>query len=190
MPVPLFSTSVCVCTHPFSPFSLYIHRSHNHVSSSTPTSPLKSSQRSLSDPKHPLTLTEREALELRLAEKARDEKEYEEQEEAEEKERQPDLKKDDMMARRTGVFQKASVKVHNQFLPMPRSKKETHPDELVQKDSKSVSRDPFLDRNIKTKRFKVGQRWACMVWGMRQSKLSNLMSKIAIGLKTNIFKSQ
>ncbi|XP_060772518.1 LIM and calponin homology domains-containing protein 1a isoform X3 [Neoarius graeffei] len=127
-------------------------------SSSTPTSPLKSSQRSLSDPKHPLTLAEREALELRLAEKARDEKEYEEQEEAEEKERQPDLKKDDMMARRTGVFQKASVKVHNQFLPMPRSKKETHPDELVQKDSKSVSRDPFLDRNIKTKRFKVGQR--------------------------------
>ncbi|KAK3523197.1 hypothetical protein QTP86_021756, partial [Hemibagrus guttatus] len=123
-----------------------------------PSSPLKSLRPSISDPKHPLTLAEREALELRLAEKARDEKEYEEEEEEEEKEKQPDLQKDDMMARRTGAFQKASGKAYSRFLPLPGSKKETHPADSVPKESKSVSRDPFLDRNIKTKRFKVGQR--------------------------------
>ncbi|MCJ8749203.1 hypothetical protein PDJAM_G00173680, partial [Pangasius djambal] len=129
----------------------------NSGGSSNPTSPLKSPQPSISDPKHHLTLAEREALELRLAEKARDEKEYEEEEEEEEKERQPDLKKDDMMARRTGVFQKASGNVYR-FLPLPGSKKESRPADSVPKESKSVSRDPALDRNIKTKRFKVGQR--------------------------------
>lgn len=121
-----------------------------------------------------MTLAEREDLELRLAEKVRDEKEYEEEEEEEEKERQPDVKKDDMMARRTGQFQKASGKVYYQFLPLPGSKKETCPADSVQKESKSASRDPLLDRNIKTKRFKMGQRWARMVWGVRLSKLSNL----------------
>ncbi|XP_053533620.1 LIM and calponin homology domains-containing protein 1a isoform X3 [Ictalurus punctatus] len=126
--------------------------------SSTPTSPLKSAQPFISDPKHSLTLAEREDLELRLAEKVRDEKEYEEEEEEEEKERQPDVKKDDMMARRTGQFQKASGKVYYQFLPLPGSKKETCPADSVQKESKSASRDPLLDRNIKTKRFKMGQR--------------------------------
>lgn len=117
-----------------------------------------------------MKLAEREALELRLAEKARDEKEYEEEEEEEEKERQPDLQKDDMMARRTGAFQKASGKGYNRFLPLPGTKKETRPADSAPKESKSVSRDPFLDRNIKTKRFKVGQRWACMVLGVRHSK--------------------
>ncbi|XP_058240612.1 LIM and calponin homology domains-containing protein 1a isoform X2 [Hemibagrus wyckioides] len=123
-----------------------------------PSPPLKSPQPSISDPRYPLNLAEREALELRLAEKARDEKEYEEEEEEEEKERQPDLQKDDMMARRTGAFQKASGKGYNRFLPLPGSKKETRPADSAPKESKSVSRDPFLDRNIKTKRFKVGQR--------------------------------
>ncbi|MCI4394995.1 hypothetical protein PGIGA_G00175350, partial [Pangasianodon gigas] len=130
----------------------------NSGDSSNPTSPLKSPQPSISDPKHHLTLAECEALELRLAEKARDEKEYEEEEEQEEKERQPDLKKDDMMARRTGVFQKASGNVYNRFLPLPSSKKETCPADSVPKESKSVSGEPVFDRNIKTKRFKVGQR--------------------------------
>lgn len=132
-----------------------------------------------------MTHAEREALELRLAEKVRDEKKYEEEEEEEEKERQPDVKKDDMMARRTGVFQKASGNVYNRFLPLPSSKKDTRPDDPDPKESKSVSRDPLLDRNIKTKRFKVGQRWACMVWGMRHGKRSDLT-----GLKTNVFASQ
>ncbi|XP_053336153.1 LIM and calponin homology domains-containing protein 1a [Clarias gariepinus] len=119
------------------------------------TSPLKSSQSSISDPKHTLTFAEREALELRLAEKVKDEKEYEEEEEEEEKERQPDLKKDDMMARRTGVFQNAGGKVRNRFLPLPGSKKETRPAVSAQEESTG---DPFMERNIKTKRFKVGQR--------------------------------
>lgn len=167
--VPLLSTSVCLCTHPFiCIFSLYwlsfIHLLSGGLSGQS--SPLKSFEPSISDPEHPLTLAECKALELRLAEKARDEKEYEEQEEEEEKERQPDLKKDDMMARRTGLFQKASGKAHNQFLPLPGSKKETHPADPAPKESKSVSRDPHLDRNIKTKRFKVGQRWACMMLGV------------------------
>ncbi|KAI5628185.1 LIM and calponin-likey domains-containing protein 1 isoform X3 [Silurus asotus] len=126
--------------------------------SSTPTSPPKSPQSSIFDPKHHLTLAERETLELRLAEKARDEKEYEEQEDDEEKEQQPDLQKDDMMARRTGVFQKMSGRAYNRFLPLPGVKKETRPDESSQKESWSVFSDAHLDRNIKTKRFKVGQR--------------------------------
>ncbi|XP_046698814.1 LIM and calponin homology domains-containing protein 1a isoform X3 [Silurus meridionalis] len=126
--------------------------------SSTPTSPPKSPQSSIFDPKHHLTLAERETLELRLAEKVRDEKEYEEQEEEEEKEQQPDLQKDDMMARRTGVFQKTSGRAYNRFLPLPGVKKETRPDESVQKESWTVFSDAHLDRNIKTKRFKVGQR--------------------------------
>lgn len=118
-----------------------------------------------------MTFAEREALELRLAEKVKDEKEYEEEEEEEEKERQPDLKKDDMMARRTGVFQNAGGKVRNRFLPLPGSKKETRPAVSAQEESTG---DPFMERNIKTKRFKVGQRWACMVLGMRHRKLSNM----------------
>lgn len=109
---------------------------------------------------------------MRLAEKVIDEKEYEEEEEEEEKERQPDLQKDDMMARRTGTFQKASGKAFNRFLPLPGTKKETHPADSVPNDSKSEARDSFLDRNIKTKRFKVGQRWACMVLGVRHIELS------------------
>ncbi|XP_060720474.1 LIM and calponin homology domains-containing protein 1a isoform X2 [Tachysurus vachellii] len=128
--------------------------------SSIPSSPLKIpfTQPSITDPKHLLTLAEREALEMRLAEKVIDEKVYEEEEEEEEKERQPDLQKDDMMARRTGTFQKASGNVFNRFLPLPGTKKETHPADSVPNDSKSEARDSFLDRNIKTKRFKVGQR--------------------------------
>ncbi|XP_028300099.1 LIM and calponin homology domains-containing protein 1-like isoform X5 [Gouania willdenowi] len=47
------------------------------------------------------------------------------EEEEEEEERMPDLKKDDMMARRTGVFHKQSVATavtYNRFLPLPASK--------------------------------------------------------------------
>ncbi|TSO98540.1 LIM and calponin homology domains-containing protein 1 [Bagarius yarrelli] len=126
--------------------------------SSSPSSPIKSQQPSIFDPKHPLTLAERKALEMRLAEKARDEKAYEEEEEEEEKERQPDLKKDDMMARRTGAFHKASGMAYNRFLPLPATKKEMRPAESVLNESENVSRESHSDKNIKTKRFKVGQR--------------------------------
>lgn len=49
----------------------------------------------------------------------------EEDEEEEEEERIPDLQKDDMMARRTGVFQKqtAAAVTHSRFLPLPSSKR-------------------------------------------------------------------
>lgn len=150
--------------------------------SEVPTSPLKSTQPSISDPKHPLTLAECEALDLKLAEKARDERRYEEEEEEEETERQPDLKKDDMMARRTGAFQKAGGKVYNRFLPLPSSRKVSRPDDWVMKENKSGSGGPFMERNIKTKRFKVGQRWARMVWGMHRKNC------FARGLKAkNVF---
>uniref|UniRef100_A0A3B4GAP1 LIM and calponin homology domains-containing protein 1-like n=1 Tax=Pundamilia nyererei TaxID=303518 RepID=A0A3B4GAP1_9CICH len=49
----------------------------------------------------------------------------EEEEEEEEEGRVPDLQKDDMMARRTGVFHKqsASTVTYNRFLPLPSSKR-------------------------------------------------------------------
>ncbi|XP_066518183.1 uncharacterized protein [Hoplias malabaricus] len=118
-----------------------------------------------SDVKSSSALIEREVLELRLAEKARDEKEYEEQEEEEERERQPDLENDDMMTRRTGTFQKGTGgKSFNQFLPLPGFKRDTAGS--GQKESsqlcRGVAKDPLmLEKNIKTKRFKIGQRWAC-----------------------------
>uniref|UniRef100_A0A3B4DJ13 LIM and calponin homology domains 1a n=1 Tax=Pygocentrus nattereri TaxID=42514 RepID=A0A3B4DJ13_PYGNA len=119
-----------------------------------PTSSSESPQPLTSVSKCSSALAEREALELRLAEKARDEKEYEENEEEEEKERQPDIQKDDMMARRTGAFQKGMN--YNHFLPLPGSKKDTGgfgPKE------RSTGKDPLmLEKNIKTKRFRFGQR--------------------------------
>ncbi|XP_072526842.1 LIM and calponin homology domains-containing protein 1-like isoform X5 [Salminus brasiliensis] len=127
---------------------------------SAPTSTFESSQALAADVKR--SLVEREALEIRLAEKARDEKEYEEDEEENEKEKQPDLEKDDMMARRTGVFQKGiSGTSYNQFLPLPGTKKNMAP--FGQKEGSPLTRatvkDPLmLEKNIKTKRFKVGQR--------------------------------
>ncbi|KAM3622848.1 uncharacterized protein V6R79_003921 [Siganus canaliculatus] len=51
--------------------------------------------------------------------------EKDEEDEEEEEERIPDLQKDDMMARRTGVFQKQSVASasYNRFLPLPASRR-------------------------------------------------------------------
>lgn len=116
------------------------------------------------DPKRPLTSTERRVLEDEMAEKARDEKEEDEEDEAEE--RQPDIEKDDMLARRTKAFQKtASGMLFNQFLPLPGSKREGAAGaSLAQKGSvlmcSSGDRDlQYLERNIRTKRTKIGQRW-------------------------------
>uniref|UniRef100_A0AAR2J2G1 LIM and calponin homology domains 1a n=1 Tax=Pygocentrus nattereri TaxID=42514 RepID=A0AAR2J2G1_PYGNA len=129
-------------------------RSGSTNAAPAPTSSSESPQPLTSVSKCSSALAEREALELRLAEKARDEKEYEENEEEEEKERQPDIQKDDMMARRTGAFQKGMN--YNHFLPLPGSKKDTGgfgPKE------RSTGKDPLmLEKNIKTKRFRFGQR--------------------------------
>ncbi|XP_017261656.1 LIM and calponin homology domains-containing protein 1 isoform X2 [Kryptolebias marmoratus] len=56
-----------------------------------------------------------------------------EDEEEEEEERIPDLQKDDMMARRTGVFQKQTPAAVNpaRFLPLPGSKKRCTPGEVT-----------------------------------------------------------
>ncbi|XP_051982295.1 LIM and calponin homology domains-containing protein 1-like [Xyrauchen texanus] len=95
-----------------------------------------------------------------LAEKSKDESECDEDEE-----REPDIEKDDMLARRTGAFQKASKGTsYNRFLPQPGSKREgTIGASLSQKGSFQIytsgERDLlYLERNIKTKRTKIGQR--------------------------------
>ncbi|KAK7161966.1 hypothetical protein R3I94_004587 [Phoxinus phoxinus] len=115
------------------------------------------------DLKQPLTSTERRVLEEELDKKAKDERE--DDEEDEEEEGQPDLEKDDMLARRTGAFLKpASGRSYNRFLPQPSSKREgTAGASTAQKGSiqmgMSGDRDlQFLERNIKTKRTKIGQR--------------------------------
>ncbi|XP_048054379.1 LOW QUALITY PROTEIN: LIM and calponin homology domains-containing protein 1a [Megalobrama amblycephala] len=115
------------------------------------------------DLKQPLTSTERRVLEEELDKKAKDERE--DDEEDEEEERQPDVEKDDMLARRTGAFQKpASGTTYNRFLPQPCSKREgATVASIAQKASiqmgMSGDRDfQYLERNIKTKRTKIGQR--------------------------------
>lgn len=102
-------------------------------------------------------------LEEQLAEKAKDE--WDEDEDDEE-ERQLDIEKDDMMARRTGAFQKSARGVtYNRFLPLPGSKKDINTAaSSAQKGSNQMGmsgeRDlQYLERNIKTKRTKIGQRW-------------------------------
>ncbi|KAM8773407.1 uncharacterized protein AB9X84_016101 isoform 1-T1 [Acanthopagrus schlegelii] len=62
-------------------------------------------------------------LDARLAQYER--RTVEEEDEEEEEERIPDLQKDDMMARRTGVFHKQSTApgIYNRFLPLPASKR-------------------------------------------------------------------
>ncbi|ROI16023.1 LIM and calponin homology domains-containing protein 1, partial [Anabarilius grahami] len=115
------------------------------------------------DLKKPLTSTERRVLEEELDKKAKDERE--DDEEDGEEERQPDVEKDDMLARRTGAFQKpASGTTYNRFLPQPCSKIEGATGaSIAQKGSiqmgMSGDRDfQYLERNIKTKRTKIGQR--------------------------------
>lgn len=50
-----------------------------------------------------------------------------EEEDEEEEDRIPDLQKDDMMARRTGIFHKQSTApvIYNRFLPLPNAKRST-----------------------------------------------------------------
>ncbi|XP_061840038.1 LIM and calponin homology domains-containing protein 1a isoform X4 [Nerophis lumbriciformis] len=67
----------------------------------------------------------RSPAELDACLEKRMEEEQEEEEEEDEEERTPDVRKDDMMARRTGVFHKqsASAASYNHFLPLPASKR-------------------------------------------------------------------
>lgn len=109
------------------------------------------------DLKRPLTSTERRVLEEELAEKAKNESEDDEEEE---EERQPDIEKDDMLARRTGAFQKLGSGTYNRFLPQPSSKREGATAASLAQKGTSGERDlQYLERSIKTKRTKIGQRW-------------------------------
>uniref|UniRef100_A0A3Q3D7F6 LIM and calponin homology domains-containing protein 1-like n=1 Tax=Hippocampus comes TaxID=109280 RepID=A0A3Q3D7F6_HIPCM len=80
-----------------------------------------SSNLSPGSPKTPCSPVE---LDARHAQYESSLKEEKEEEEGEEEERIPDIQKDDMMARRTGVFhqQSATSASYNRFLPLPASK--------------------------------------------------------------------
>uniref|UniRef100_A0A3B3ILT6 LIM and calponin homology domains 1a n=1 Tax=Oryzias latipes TaxID=8090 RepID=A0A3B3ILT6_ORYLA len=80
----------------------------------------------------------------------------EEEEEEEEEERIPDLQKDDMMARRTGVFQKQSAAsaAFSRFLPLPGSKRcmqeEVNTNKLL-KFKNDANEVKHLDLNVRPK---------------------------------------
>ncbi|XP_057186771.1 LIM and calponin homology domains-containing protein 1a isoform X3 [Triplophysa rosa] len=115
------------------------------------------------DLERPSSSAQLRALEEQLAVKAKDERDDDEEEE--EEDRQPDITNDDMLARRTGAFQKTSKGMsYNRFLPQPASKREVTAVALsAQKGSTQMSmsgeRDlQYLEGNIKTKRTRIGQR--------------------------------
>ncbi|KAJ8384857.1 hypothetical protein AAFF_G00197670 [Aldrovandia affinis] len=95
-----------------------------------------------------LVQRENEALDEKLA-LYKEREEEEEEEEAEEREgKLPDLEKDDMLARRTGAYQKPSGPSFNRFLPLPGSKLQVHREALP--DSLKIKREALPDcPNIK-----------------------------------------
>lgn len=81
-------------------------------------------------------------------------------------ERIPDLQKDDMMARRTGVFHKQSTSTvtYNSFLPLPSTKR--HTQEEVTTDAA-----PWNKKKVQADRSKkLNVRWAkiCVSNSMRR----------------------
>lgn len=77
-------------------------------------------------------------------------------EDEEEEERIPNLQKDDMMARRTGVFHKQSTATvtYNRFLPLPASKRCTQ-GEVTTDVAPRSKREVLADRSKK-----LNTRWA------------------------------
>lgn len=91
---------------------------------------------------------------------------YERQTVEEEEERIPDLQKDDMMARRTGVFHKQSTApgIYNRFLPLPASKRCTQ-------GEVTTDAAPRSKREVLAERSKIlNARWAemCVSNSMRR----------------------
>lgn len=89
-----------------------------------------------------------------------------EEDEEEEEERIPDLQKDDMMARRTGVFHKQSTApgIYNRFLPLPASKRCTQ-------GEVTTDAAPQSKREVLAERSKIlNARWAemCVSNSMRR----------------------
>ncbi|XP_049900717.1 LIM and calponin homology domains-containing protein 1-like isoform X4 [Epinephelus moara] len=77
-----------------------------------------------------------------------------EEEDEEEEERIPDLRKDDMMARRTGVFHKqsASTVTYNRFLPLPSTKRGTQGDvttDAAPRNKRKVQADRGKKLNVR-----------------------------------------
>ncbi|XP_008291215.1 LIM and calponin homology domains-containing protein 1-like isoform X2 [Stegastes partitus] len=77
-----------------------------------------------------------------------------EEEDEEEEERIPDLQKDDMMARRTGVFHKQSTSTgtYNRFLPLPASKRCTQEEsttDAAPRNKKQVQADRSKKVNVR-----------------------------------------
>lgn len=79
-----------------------------------------------------------------------------EEDDEEEEERIPDFQKDDMMARRTGVFHKQSTATvtYNRFLPLPASKRSTQ-GEVTTDAAPRSKREVQADRSKK-----LNARWA------------------------------
>lgn len=75
-----------------------------------------------------------------------------EEDEEEEEEKVPDLQKDDMMARRTGVFHKQSASAVNRFLPLPASQRCTSGEvvaDAVPKSKREVQADQSRVLNVR-----------------------------------------
>ncbi|XP_035813898.2 LIM and calponin homology domains-containing protein 1-like isoform X4 [Amphiprion ocellaris] len=86
-----------------------------------------------------------------------------EEDEEEEEERIPDLQKDDMMARRTGVFHKQSTSTatYNRFLPMPASRRCTRGEgatDAAPRNKKQVQADRSVKVNDRTFCHRVEQQ--------------------------------
>lgn len=94
----------------------------------------------------------RAELDARLAQYER--RAEEEEEEEDEEERAPDLQKDDMMARRTGVFHRQSAAAYNRFLPLPTSVRGTRGEATADAAPRS-RKEVQADRNKMLK-----SRWA------------------------------
>lgn len=99
--------------------------------------------------------------------------EEEEDEDEEDAERQPDVRKDDMLARRTGTHQKAGgAQAFNRFLPMPAARvppppqreppapppPPAHRREAAAEPSRPKNEE-YSEWNIKTARNWIGRRW-------------------------------
>ncbi|XP_034712824.1 LIM and calponin homology domains-containing protein 1-like isoform X3 [Etheostoma cragini] len=102
-------------------------------------------------PETPLTPAELDAC---LAQYKRRAEEEEEEEEEEEVERIPDLQKDDMLARRTGVFHKQSTSTvtYNSFLPLPSTKRYTQEEvttDAAPRNKRKVQADRSEQPNVR-----------------------------------------
>lgn len=89
----------------------------------------------------------------------------EEEDDEEEEEKLPDLQKDDMMARRTGVFHKqnTTAAAANRFLPLPASQRCTR-GEVIADGAQTSKREGQVERSMV-----LNVRWAEISIGMRRN---------------------